>query len=726
MAANIQFIGDFHAFDTKRYDIRVFVEGGTAAITRITFGPDPLILGTSREHDWLVPVRGGTGYLSVACDFDTANRLAATSPTSHRVEIHNQDGDIVWVGFIQPQTFTDDLLIGITTVRNFPIVDCVGVLEQLTYGFTMVADIKSIIASAFGRTGLTNLTFYFPGNISRNGSDNEEKFPELCSKLSMLDTLKVGETIREFPPNSYKMKTLFGSTTAKEVIERICRFFGWTCSTDGLNVYFRSTSADDNSKTMYGFTQSEIGNHTQFLNTSPIVANDSVVLDGDYVVQPTSSSLDMERTLPASEVEISADFAAEENVLNPDLTTMSYPEIMDLGYCEAVTPTDYILEQETAARTLIQHGLSDGFATLSYDGAAPVGGQVSPPPSGKKYYPLIKPFLRIFDEFTADELPTKSKFDWSSSLNVCDRFKCYNDQGALLTLQSEVAYNFAEGALTIVGRWVSYSGQKYSVSNRFVRISVGNKYWDGSAWGDTPANIRFYVGDKNSPNNIVYEGSIPPTYNVLSNYPNTDGYTMPITSPISGIIKLQFLINEWDQEIGWMADDVNFTELRIIATPPAGGEIPTPVYGTSIVETGRDWELLEVNQYRRGLSAQGEAVKIELKFATHQKNDKFGSAFLYNRDGTYLTSLQYIDGDARPEEKLLAKYAALYAQPAEWRTLSIRFEDIGASTFNEMRQRVFYGNIVWDGSTWSIESAECNWRDHTIKIDIVKLPESLI
>lgn len=723
MALNLQYIGDFYAFDGYRYDIRIRIEGGADAVKHITFGPEPIVIGTAREHEWMMPTRGGSGYLSIVCDQDTANKLIPTSPTTHVVEVHNQSGDVVWAGFIQQQAFTDDLLIGFETVKNFPIVDCVGVLEQLDYGSPLIRDIKTTIAGAFALTGLEGLMFYFPGDIARTGADNKEKFPDLCSQVTMLDTVEVGEAARSFPPNVYMMKTLRSATTAKEVIERVCRFFGWTCSTDGLNVYFRSTSSAAADKTMYGFTLDELSNGSDFLAATPVVVSDSVVLDGSYTVQPTSKNLDMEYTQPAGVIEIVADFKAGEDLIKPEFEVMSYPQIIDQGTCEAITQTDCVLEQLTAARTLIQQGLSDGLCTLSYDGNTPTGGQTGAPPLGKAYYPLDKAFLRVFDEFTKDELPNKSSFNWTASLNVCNRFKCYTQKVAWLTLVSESSFNFEAGtALTIVGRWKSYSGQKYSTSTQKVRFSVGGRYWDGRGhWVSSVDDFYLYVGDRENPNDTKYDGNILATDNVLSEYPNTNGYTMPIPSPMRGKIKLEFKINEWDDSISWTPGDINFTELRIIATSSAGSQISEPIYGGSVAAVTRYWELSEVNTYRRAAAGDKDRKSVELHFATRLDNDKWGSAFLYASDGTYLTTLPYNGGAARPEEHLLDRYVALYSQPTEWRTLSIRFEDYQGA-FNAMRQRVYYGNMEWEGAQWSIEAAEVNWRDQTIRLDLAKLP----
>ncbi len=720
-----QYQNDFRAWDGRLYNISIYISGRTSFVKRIGFGPEPLVVGTSNKHEWMTPVRGGSGYLSVVCDFDTVKDLVATSPTSHKVVLKNVNTQkVVWIGYIQSQTFTDELILGPQSVYQLPLLDCVGVTEQYQVLTTYVDRVHEALALVLPNED--DLMFYFPGNIVRSGETNEDKFPELCAWMSLEKYTKIGETLKYYSPQYYLVKTPDADSSAMEILEDICRFFGWSCVSDGANIYFRSTSTDADCKTMYGFTRQQMSNHTQFLAATPVVIADSIALDDTYTVQPTSAKIDVEQTEPVSSVTINADFNATDVICAPNVKTLAYPEYKNYGECQALTPTEDVLEQYTVAATWIVNGLSDGKMTINYDGNAPVGGQEAAPPNEKKYYPLTKPFLRIYDQFETSELKTKTSPSWIYAINICNRYKCHVGKGATLSLQSDFQYAFADCAITIKGRWKSYSGKKYSESNLFFSFAIGNMYWNGSSWGNTESVLRLYLGDPASPSTTKYEGDIPNLKNVLSEYPGAKGYTMPVVGSLRGRVKLDFFISEYDSGYGWNADDAQLIDVEITATPRIGVEIPAPVYGVSIQGYSRTWEYLDSNTYTKYVNFGGENLKVDLSFATHVNADKYGKAFIYASDGTYLTEIPYISGDARPEEKLLDKYATLYGQPTEWRTVGVRFENIGNLTFEDFCQRVSYANMVWNGFTWSIEATEFNFRDQTIQLTLAKLPDNII
>lgn len=216
----------------------VTIGGGSGTPIQLSGGAQPFSTEESTDEDMFTPIRTQSGYIRIVDDGKDYNGHALTAnwwkdlipetDTARPVTLTHLEGSttiVDWQGFMQAQSFSGTLYGG-TQEREFPVQCCLSVLSTIQ----VKTDVTSYVNFAYLMDYLfTNVpTHEFSQFVIQGGADAREW---LRKKLDWRNFLNInsGDVSPQY--------NLF------QILEDICRFWGWTARTYRQQVIF--TMADD-------------------------------------------------------------------------------------------------------------------------------------------------------------------------------------------------------------------------------------------------------------------------------------------------------------------------------------------------------------------------------------------------------------------------------------------------------------------------------------------------
>ena len=227
----------------------------------------PFVTQEDDDEDMFTPIRTQSGYLRIVDDGSVAgfNWKYLVPLTAFGMPVALMAGStVVWQGYIQTQTFSGELYGG-TQEREYPVICPLSVLEAKEPS-VVERDTKSFayllwtILSAAQTTGIVEFdNIYFQG-----GADARTWLQTKIDWKNFHSTDSDGVVSAKY--------------SMYQILEDVCTFWGWTCRTQGKNVYF--TCADDS--TEQDFLQVTLAQlETLGANTGSVISRTSVSLSGD-------------------------------------------------------------------------------------------------------------------------------------------------------------------------------------------------------------------------------------------------------------------------------------------------------------------------------------------------------------------------------------------------------------------------------------------------------------
>ena len=218
------------------YTVNIYDDLFTGTPIELIPGESPFTTDELDDEDIFIPVRTQSGYLRFFDNGKDANGndfnwkdIIPSKDTDRPVTLtHIENGQTIvdWQGFMQAQDFGSELY-GNPQEREFPIQCVLSVLNNSELNPTLpslwtFADFLNMILNDI--TGVTIGYLYFQG-----GND-------------AADWLQIIMNMQNMITEDYE-----GNFTAKysyfQMVEEICKFFGWSARVHGQDVYF--TSVDD-------------------------------------------------------------------------------------------------------------------------------------------------------------------------------------------------------------------------------------------------------------------------------------------------------------------------------------------------------------------------------------------------------------------------------------------------------------------------------------------------
>ena len=195
-------------------------------------GAEPFVTQEDDDEDMFTPVRTQSGYIRIVDDGLDVNGnafnwkdLVPASAMSNKVTLTDNNGNILWQGYMQTQNFSGELYGGVQE-RDFPVQCGLPVLDSI-YPNTQDYELRNfayLLNYVLTQSGMSYSNIYIQG-----GADAREWLQtRFCWKNFLTE---------DDEGNIKSRYSIF------QMFEDMCRFWGWTARTFKDEVYL--TCADD-------------------------------------------------------------------------------------------------------------------------------------------------------------------------------------------------------------------------------------------------------------------------------------------------------------------------------------------------------------------------------------------------------------------------------------------------------------------------------------------------
>ena len=221
------------------------INDGSVATTELTPGENPFVTQTDDMDDIFQPIRSTTGNIGIVIDsvddvVSMIGRTPITTPVTLTVE-----GNVRWKGFLSCESFSQEWDRGPLDI-SLPVMSGLEVLRGIHYPYTGLSDLGYVNFAYFLdklNVALGNLyvNFYFP-NISEPDTTLLYKF-----RMSNYATSDDKNT-------TYEMATYY------DILEDICKLFGWQAIEYGQSLVFLAADVKSvvSGNNMKGYTAANI------------------------------------------------------------------------------------------------------------------------------------------------------------------------------------------------------------------------------------------------------------------------------------------------------------------------------------------------------------------------------------------------------------------------------------------------------------------------------------
>lgn len=655
MAKTLKYTVPFVSLTGVAYEARIYVEGWTGTSTTLTAGPSPFSTDEAGD-DWLEPIAMQTGYLRIVREEADWRDLVPTSPTSHFVTLVERGEDTpLWQGYIQYETYTHSLYCG-TDVYEYPLCSALSLLEDERLTWTPNRrTFASLIADILGMVNADTQwrAVYFPDNISESSST------DLASEVSLLPFFDVEERTVWDGLFSYTEEYYEPAKTCLEMLEEICKFWGWTLHEVGTALYFCATDESVGWRTTTLEELAELDSSTVLETVAPP--------SEDYAqLEWMSDDHDVSIGKPVQTITIEGDLDGNEDIIEVDIAKIAQfanlPNQVVLGngtyYAQCPGLTKF-------------NDWRNGGVITTYRGAEGTNWETRARLVPQHKESLYGPVFRKSDTWEQSADASKTKYNWTYDIYMGVVRDSDNDVEGYATLQfvSLDEYVLSDCALVVASSVQCDTGMTATSSHLEMMVTVGNYHWDGSQWVQHGSEWRgtwfpVYVGDDANRSQSTQNGKIVTTLNYRTPYQGADGYGMPVTIPMRGQVAItfrwmQYTPNYVISTLVW-ADVYRLTDLKVKLVPS--------------VNAATGVQPQEHNSYTAYGSGTGEET-VTLAFLT--KNNNLAAPRLITLDDDWLTTLQWNDGATeRPEDHLLRRLTRLKgASATEWRDIDIDNDD---------------------------------------------------
>jgi hypothetical protein len=490
--------------------------------------------------------------------------------------------------------------------------------------------------------------------------------------------------------------------TCGELLEEICKFFGWTCRVSGRNVFF--TSADDALTPAYTVLDAqELYDLGQTGTTTYSTAGwQQVNISGNVYADDENEELYLTGVRKAT---VNADIARFDTVMELDLEKLN--DILE---------GNNILVEHTGTDDKHLFVRRNGYAnsveteqnerTISYIfGDAKVSMLIDTDAQPWVYQSTV--FQYATYEGSLNDL---HNIDWESVLRVYANSNPTNR--AWTVIESLHPRCFDHGVLVIsADTQALVNKQIYNGSGTLTcRLQVGDKYWDGSSWGDNSnATFTFPIGELGGWDVGVGKIMSNRTLNQTtwtSPYPNYNGYGVPIDDTMYGYVKLEIVTISSGAPAEDMPVNNRFVDLknievsflRAVAYAPYADNDRNVYTGSPINTIGSD-------------------KTVDTIFASDLGNSAGMGIILNANEQGYCSELNYtygtIGGPEHPEQHLADRMAAFGSRRRQCVTMNFIKSAVQAIT---PRTKVFINN-----KTYYPISISQKYRDDVLTVKMIEL-----
>ena len=534
----------FISLDGETFTLRI--DGVTPSVA-LPLSDEPISTDEDSDSDMFMPVRTQSGYIRIlSTDKTTWRQFIPSSATAMPVTLKKGTA-IVWQGYVQTGTY-GTTWPAIYEDFELPITCGLSVLESFDVDVNGPGDtvtIGQLLAYLFGKlSGLTYKAYFHCGN------------PGYVSAW-----LQYRVIWRNFLDEDDG--TLKPSYNCQEILEEVCKFYGWSCRTHGDGIWFTNITDSERNDVVQVFTMAQLANGS---STTFETFSTHALSDADF-----ASTDHSEEWIPGCK---SVKFNSELNAFD---TIIELPDDDLLKKYRNNTPSrgEHWKNIGSNEAWILQR------AALNYENAlVKISTYVESAVEGN---PQCYGRLAIFD-INMDE--PKLRYNWTTMLEAfrSDDYGPRHSSTPLIVIESQASYILSDGILFINGK-----SDANWVCNAICTLKIGSHYWNGTAWTTTVSTFTLKCDTdgiedtRTSINETEYEGTGIAITTTLSGkiyfsindvVPETIGLTKNGYFPLQDF-EIGFVRRQQDSE----ANDLNYTA--------TGGAFPEEITVDSIFCTDK-------------------------------------------------------------------------------------------------------------------------------------------
>ena len=696
MARSIRWQVKFKTLNEKNALIDIYEEGWNGGITQLEPAANPITTEEDSDDDYLKPVRTQTGYLRVIDNGDL-DGLMPEDNSQHYVELHI-DEELCWCGYMQADTFSEDWDIT-PLITEFPLISPLGILEGVyldqAKGMSLVK-LGELLLECIESTGVDFNYIYFPKEVWY--SENESAQTPFSVALSR-QTFFEDNGSDDRDAEDWER---YDADTCLSFLEEFCRFWGWTLQERQKTLYFIGKSQAYYITTVEYLRNLVYGGNFSYGDRSMVlVAFSSLSLDG----------IDNKKEIlqGVNKVKITSKINAVGTVV---------PSI-DEGYMSVIhngTDNSYVYGKEYK-RVIAYESLDLNVSMLVYGYSENLGAYISQDYNYANMSAGIGAMYVKRDIYSLDESENKRNYNYKSGIWIINRpYKTPNSPEPppvllartmpILKMQSLNAAKYSSGAFVISAQVYGYNmavgGSLYEdngAGELEIKFRIGDKYWNGSAWGSNETWFTIQLGSEND-NSVP--GKILSTKTLDQPYNGADGYVMPINEDLSGVVELTIHATTF----GKISDLVYRNQQLYL------DNLKVDYYkddNVSEIRKSSNQDNVYVSILKRRTSEEKE---IELKIASNNNNPAaYNTLSGAGRDVGPLYFVQ--EGKSMlAEERLLGILKQVYGRTTEKLNITV-----------ERSELTPMARLTRDGRNYRVLSEKIEWADDSEEILIENIPD---
>lgn len=696
MARSIRWQVKFKTLNEKNALIDIYEEGWNGGITQLEPAANPITTEEDSDDDYLKPVRTQTGYLRVIDNGDL-DGLMPEDNSQHYVELHI-DEELCWCGYMQADTFSEDWDIT-PLITEFPLISPLGILEgvYLDQAKEMsLVKLGELLLECIESTGVDFNYIYFPKEVWY--SENESAQTPFSVALSR-QTFFEDNGSDDRDAEDWER---YDADTCLSFLEEFCRFWGWTLQERQKTLYFIGKSQAYYITTVEYLRNLVYGGNFSYGDRSMVlVAFSSLSLDG----------IDNKKEIlqGVNKVKITSKINA---------VGMVVPSI-DEGYMSVIhngTDNSYVYGKEYK-RVIAYESLDLNVSMLVYGYSENLGAYISQDYNYANMSAGIGAMYVKRDIYSLDESENKRNYNYKSGIWIINRpYKTSNSPEPpplllartmpILKMQSLNAAKYSSGAFVISAQVYGYNmavgGSLYEdngAGELEIKFRIGDKYWNGSAWGSNETWFTIQLGSEND-NSVP--GKILSTKTLDQPYNGADGYVMPINEDLSGVVELTIHATTF----GKISDLVYRNQQLYL------DNLKVDYYkddNVSEIRKSSNQDNVYVSILKRRTSEEKE---IELKIASNNNNPAaYNTLSGAGRDVGPLYFVQ--EGKSMlAEERLLGILKQVYGRTTEKLNITV-----------ERSELTPMARLTRDGRNYRVLSEKIEWADDSEEIMIENIPD---
>ena len=681
------------------YNLDVYSKNYSGSVVYLKGADQPFVTEEQDDEDVFTPVRTQTGYLRILDDgFDEAGNafnwrdLMPADALDRPVKLwHTENNQTIidWLGYLQPQNFSSDYAPGVQK-REFPVCNELAALQnkyippintdQILFNFAYFiryfTDILMPADRKYYLCGGNEAASWIVKEISWGQFSEKDADNNIVSKYKYFD-----------------------------ILEEICKLFGWTCRQVGANFYFDSSTDPDFSKWLI-LDSRDLDDAADGHDDVGTEANKIILqnLPTDFV--STNNKIANIRGWNKSTVEAKINtLSAVLEYPNEDVEKYYWAYSIrrreaGRGLYHFYKPEDPALDHESQQYTGQVH-IDATDVELDY-----MTGRIKYQTKGG--YEVVDGVgeVNLFD-YAQEENP--HNVDLGSYLDI---YHGSDGEKPVFKMTSKKMFSFSNGKFVLSGKTSRTHINTSQVPNSYephsgmgtlvMSLKIGNKYFDGSNWTYTKSTFPIVTGG----GQINGEGEFPNSKIWNDGYPKYDGTGIPVNSILFGRIEIciwEFYDREaYNEATGYdpyRAAPIHIKDLKLEFIRPNSAKMPNDkTENKYIVESA---------------SPFSEDKTIELLFFT-DNNNQYAENVIFNEDGTYCQQMTIGGVAQHPEQHLVNRMAAWGAQTHDVLSFETTPND-GAGTITPMHV------VQSGGKTYSSISISRDWRDDVMKIKYIEM-----